>query len=100
MQVRKFIQTANYPMVTCNLVGANGQLFTQPYVILTVNKLRVAVIGAMTDTLRDLSEAQLLGEWHTLPVVATARKYAAELRRNPTWSCCSDTLRGRKKRSF
>jgi len=24
MQVRKFIQTANYPMVTCNLVGANG----------------------------------------------------------------------------
>jgi 2',3'-cyclic-nucleotide 2'-phosphodiesterase (5'-nucleotidase family) len=80
MQVRKFIQTANYPMVTCNLVGANGQLFTQPYVILTVNKLRVAVIGAMTDTLRDLSEPQLLGEWHALPVVATARKYAAELR--------------------
>jgi len=40
----------------------------------------VAVIGAMTDTLRDLSQPQLLGEWHTLPVVATARKYAAELR--------------------
>ena len=34
----------------------------------------------MTDTLRDLSQPQLLGEWHTLPVVATARKYAAELR--------------------
>jgi 2',3'-cyclic-nucleotide 2'-phosphodiesterase (5'-nucleotidase family) len=68
-------------MVTSNLVGAEGQLFTsQPYVILNVNKLRVAVIGAMTDTLRDLSEPQLLGEWHTLPVVATARKYAAELR--------------------
>jgi 5'-nucleotidase/UDP-sugar diphosphatase len=81
MQVRKFIQTAKYPMVTSNLVGAEGQLFTsQPYVILNVNKLRVAVIGAMTDTLRDLSEPQLLGEWHTLPVVATARKYAAELR--------------------
>jgi 2',3'-cyclic-nucleotide 2'-phosphodiesterase (5'-nucleotidase family) len=40
----------------------------------------VAVIGAMTDTLRTLSQPQLLGEWHTLPVVATARKYAAELR--------------------
>jgi 2',3'-cyclic-nucleotide 2'-phosphodiesterase (5'-nucleotidase family) len=81
MQVRKFIQTAKYPMVSSNLVGAGGQLFTsQPYVVLNVNKLRVAVIGAMTDTLRDLSQPQLLGEWHTLPVVATARKYAAELR--------------------
>jgi 2',3'-cyclic-nucleotide 2'-phosphodiesterase (5'-nucleotidase family) len=80
MQVRKFIQTANYPMVSSNVVGAGGQLFTQPYVILTVNKLRVAVIGAMTDTLHDLSQPQFLGEWHTLPVVATARKYAAELR--------------------
>jgi 2',3'-cyclic-nucleotide 2'-phosphodiesterase (5'-nucleotidase family) len=81
MQVRKFIETAKYPVVSANLVGANGQLFTQqPYVILNVNKLRVAVIGAMTDTLRGLSQPQLLGEWHTLPVVATARKYAAELR--------------------
>jgi 2',3'-cyclic-nucleotide 2'-phosphodiesterase (5'-nucleotidase family) len=81
IQVRKFIETAKYPMVTSNLVGAGGQLFTsQPYVILTVNKLRVAVIGAMTDTLRSLSQPQLLGEWHTLPVVETARKYAVELR--------------------
>src|ERR1039458_4073933 len=81
IQQRKFIQTGRDPMGDCNVVGANGQLFTsQPYVILNVNKLRVAVIGAMTDTLRDLSEPQLLGEWHTLPVVATARKYAAELR--------------------
>jgi 2',3'-cyclic-nucleotide 2'-phosphodiesterase (5'-nucleotidase family) len=81
MQVRTFLQTAKYPVVSSNLVGANGQLFTsQPYVILNVNKLRVAVIGAMTDTLRSLSQPQLLGEWHTLPVVATVRKYAAELR--------------------
>jgi 2',3'-cyclic-nucleotide 2'-phosphodiesterase (5'-nucleotidase family) len=80
MQARKFIQTAKYPMVSSNVVGAGGRLFTQPYVVLNVNKLRVAVIGAMTDTLRDLSQPQLLGEWHTLPVVATAQKYAAELR--------------------
>jgi 2',3'-cyclic-nucleotide 2'-phosphodiesterase (5'-nucleotidase family) len=81
MQVRKFIQTAKYPVTSCNLVDAGGQLFTsQPYVILNVNQLRVAVIGAMTDTLRGLSQPPLLGEWHTLPVVETARKYAAELR--------------------
>ena len=81
MQVRKFIQTAKYPIVSANLVGAGGQLFApQPYVILNVNQLRVAVIGAMTDTLPSLSQPQLLGEWHTLPAIATARKYAAELR--------------------
>ncbi|MBZ5620468.1 MAG: 5'-nucleotidase C-terminal domain-containing protein, partial [Acidobacteriia bacterium] len=49
-------------------------------VILTVNGLRVAVIGAMTDTLHSLSTPKLLEEWHTLPLFDTVRKYAAELR--------------------
>jgi 2',3'-cyclic-nucleotide 2'-phosphodiesterase (5'-nucleotidase family) len=80
-QVRKFMQTAKYPVVSCNVVGAREQLFAdKPYVILTVNGLRVAVIGAMTDSLKSLSTPKLLEEWHTLPVVATARKYAAELK--------------------
>ena len=48
--------------------------------ILTVNGLRVPVIGAMTDTLHSLSTPKLLEEWHTLPVFDTVRKYAAELR--------------------
>ena len=100
MQVRKFIQTANYPMVSCNLVGANGQLFTQPYVILTVNKLRVAVVGAMTDDLRGISEPQLLGEWHTLPVVATARKYAAELRAKSDLVVLLGHISGREETEF
>jgi len=81
LQTRKFIQIANYPIVSANMVGQDGQLFTpKPYVILTVNGLRVAVIGAMTDDLHNLSTPKLLGEWHTAPVVTTARKYAAELR--------------------
>jgi 5'-nucleotidase / UDP-sugar diphosphatase len=80
-QVRKFLQTANYPIVSANLVNREGQLFTpKPYVILTVNGLRVAVIGAMTDTLATLSVPTLLEDWHTVPVVAAVRKYAAELR--------------------
>jgi 2',3'-cyclic-nucleotide 2'-phosphodiesterase (5'-nucleotidase family) len=81
MQVRKFVQTAQYPIVGSNVVGAQGQLFAgKPYTILSVNGLRVAVIGAMTDSLHTLSTPKLLGEWHTLPVVETARKYAAEVR--------------------
>jgi len=81
MQVRKFIQTAKYPIVTSNMVNSAGQLFTpKPFVILTVNGLRVAVLGAMTDTLVSLTTPKVLEDWHTLPVIATARKYAAELR--------------------
>ncbi len=80
-QARKFMETANYPMVSSNLVGAGGQLFApKPYVVLHVNGLRVAVIGAMTDELKTLTFPKLIGEWHTLPVVETVRKYAAELK--------------------
>ncbi|HEV3331850.1 MAG TPA: bifunctional UDP-sugar hydrolase/5'-nucleotidase [Bryobacteraceae bacterium] len=80
-QVRKFIQVANYPVVSANMVDAGGKLFTsQPYVILKVNGLRVAVIGAMTDDLINLTTPQTMGEWHAAPVFTAVRKYAAEVR--------------------
>jgi 5'-nucleotidase / UDP-sugar diphosphatase len=80
-QVRKFMQTAAFPTVTCNLVNSKGELFTpKPYVILKVNGLRVAVLGAMTDTLPALTTAKLLEDWHTTPLLETARKYAIELK--------------------
>src|ERR1019366_4191741 len=76
MQARKFIETANYPIVSSNIVGVDNELFTaQPYVILTVNKLRVAVLGALTDDMRNLSTPKLMQQWHTLPVLATVRRY-------------------------
>jgi len=81
LQARKFIQNAKYPIVSANMVGAGGRLFTpQPYVILQVNELRVAVIGAMTEELRTLSTPKLMGEWHAAPVIETVRRYASELR--------------------
>src|ERR1700730_7374840 len=71
MQARKFIQTSTYPIVASNVAGVNGQLFApKPYLILNVNGLRVAVIGAMTDDLKSLSTPKILQQWHTLPVVA------------------------------
>src|SRR5882724_1346778 len=66
MQARKFIQTAHYPIVSSNIVNADGALFApKPYVILRVNGLRVAVIGGMTDTLQTLSSSKLLEAWHS-----------------------------------
>jgi 5'-nucleotidase/UDP-sugar diphosphatase len=80
-QVRKFLQTAKYPVVSANMVDAQGRLFTEkPYVILNVDGLRVAVIGAMTDTLPTLTTPNLLGEWHAAPFLPAARKYAAEVK--------------------
>ena len=81
LQARKFVQTAKYPIVTANLVNAKGELFTpQPYTILQVNHLRVAVIGGITDDLPTLTSPKAMGDWHPRPVVETVRKYAAELR--------------------
>ncbi len=81
MQARKFIQISNYPIVSSNVVGAEGQLFaSKGYVILQVNGLRVAVIGAMTDDLKSLTTPKLMEQWHTTPVLATARKLARELK--------------------
>lgn len=81
MQTRKFMQTAKYPIVSSNVVDGEGQLFAaKPYVILTVNGLRVAVIGVMTDDLKTLTVPRLMEQWHTTPALETARKYAAELK--------------------
>lgn len=81
-QARNFVEMAKYPIVTANVVNAQGKTLTpKPYVILRVNGLRVAVIGGMTDTLNTLSTPKLLGEWRTTPVVAAVRQWAIELRR-------------------
>ena len=81
MQTRKFIQTAKFPIVSANVVNAKGETITpKPFVILNVNRLRVAVIGAMTEDLKTLTTPKLAGDWHTTPLVETMRRYAAELR--------------------
>src|SRR5271157_3725780 len=69
-QVRRFLKTANYPIVSANLVDGQGRLMTsRPCTILKVNGLRVAVIGAMTGTLPSLTTPQSVGQWRTLPVL-------------------------------
>ena len=81
MQARKFLQISTYPIVSANVVNGEGQIFTgKPYVILNVNGLRIAVIGAMTDELKTLTIPSALGPWRTTGVLETARKYAAELK--------------------
>jgi 2',3'-cyclic-nucleotide 2'-phosphodiesterase (5'-nucleotidase family) len=80
-QVGQFLKGANYPVVSANVVDARGTLIThEAYTILKVNGLRVAVIGAMTDSLPSLTNPKNMGEWHAIPVVAAARKAVSEVR--------------------
>jgi 2',3'-cyclic-nucleotide 2'-phosphodiesterase (5'-nucleotidase family) len=80
-QARKFLTIAKYPIVSANVVDAGGRTLTpHGYVILHVNGLRVAVLGAMTDSLRTLSGSKLLGEWHTEAVLPALKRAAAEVR--------------------
>jgi 5'-nucleotidase/UDP-sugar diphosphatase len=80
-QAQKFLKTATFPIVSANIVDDNGRPFTEkPYLIKNVNGLRVAVVGAMTDTLKTLTTPKVLGTWHTTPMVETARKVAREIR--------------------
>jgi 2',3'-cyclic-nucleotide 2'-phosphodiesterase (5'-nucleotidase family) len=100
MQARKFMQTADYPVVSANVVGADNRLFAPAYVILNVNRLRVAVIGALTDNMKNLETPKLMEEWHTIPVVATARRYAAELKDKSDLIVLLGHLSGREERAF
>jgi 2',3'-cyclic-nucleotide 2'-phosphodiesterase (5'-nucleotidase family) len=100
MQARKFIETANYPMVSANVVGGDNRLFAPPYVILNVNHLRVAVIGALTDDMKNLATPKLMEEWHTSPVVATARRYAAELKDKSDLIVLLAHITGQEERAF
>jgi 2',3'-cyclic-nucleotide 2'-phosphodiesterase (5'-nucleotidase family) len=80
-QARKFVETAKYPIACANVVDRKGRAFTRkPYVVLNTNGVRVAVIGAMTDEFGVLTTPPLRGEWHTVPLMETMRRYVAEAR--------------------
>jgi 2',3'-cyclic-nucleotide 2'-phosphodiesterase (5'-nucleotidase family) len=79
--IPRYLKTAHYPVVVSNLVDGAGRLMTgKPYVILKAAGLRVAVIGALTADLPSLTTPKTRGDWRILPVIATVRRYVAEVR--------------------
>ena len=80
-RVQEFFHIAKFPIVSANIVDADGKTMTRPYVIQTVGGIRVGIIGAILgDLVGTVVTKESAGPWHTLPVVETVRKYAAELR--------------------
>lgn len=81
-RIQDFVKVAKFPIVTANVVNDSGAfLASKPYIIKTVGGIRVAVIGLLlADLVGNLATPDKVGPWHVLPVVETARKYAAEVR--------------------
>lgn len=78
---QEFLRKANYPIVSANIVDPRGRLMTgKGFVILKSGGVRVAVIGAMTEGLPQLTKAEARGTWKVTPVVSTVRKVAQEVR--------------------
>jgi 5'-nucleotidase/UDP-sugar diphosphatase len=100
MQTRKFVQTAVYPVVSANVVNSKNETITKPYVILQVNGLRVAVIGAMTNVLRTFSTPALMGDWTTIDSVDTARRYARELKSQSDLVVVAAHITGEEEAAF
>jgi 2',3'-cyclic-nucleotide 2'-phosphodiesterase (5'-nucleotidase family) len=80
--IQDFVKMAKFPIVSANVVNDQGAFLAgRPYVIKAVGGIRVAVIGLLLgDLVGNLATPDKVGPWHVLPVVETARKYAAELR--------------------
>src|SRR5580704_11548902 len=81
-RVQEFGRIAHFPVLSANVVDANGKSITgQPYVIKTVAGIRVAIIGVvLSDLVGNFVSPPEVGPWKVLPVLDTVRKYAMELR--------------------
>jgi 2',3'-cyclic-nucleotide 2'-phosphodiesterase (5'-nucleotidase family) len=83
-RIGEFIGAASFPVIAANVADEQGRLLTpQPYVILTAGGnggIRVAVIGALTTDLPNLTTPDRFGPWRALPVAETVARYAREVR--------------------
>jgi 2',3'-cyclic-nucleotide 2'-phosphodiesterase (5'-nucleotidase family) len=79
--VAKFIRTAKYPVVSDNIVNAQGQLITgRGYTILKADGVRIAVIGVvMNNLVGTLVTEEEAGPWKVIPEADTIRKTVAEI---------------------
>jgi 2',3'-cyclic-nucleotide 2'-phosphodiesterase (5'-nucleotidase family) len=79
-RTQEFLRIAKYPLISANIVDAEGKTMTRPYVIQNVGGIRVGIIGAILgDLVGTVITKESAGPWRILPVVDTVRKYAQEL---------------------
>lgn len=72
-QIREFQRVARAPIISANVVNADGDLLLPPSRVLRVGDIDIGVIGALTPRLPHLIGNDLAGPWRALPVVAALR---------------------------
>ncbi|MBI3934728.1 MAG: bifunctional metallophosphatase/5'-nucleotidase [Acidobacteria bacterium] len=80
-RIQDFTKAARFPVIAANVRDPRGRLLAdRANVILTVNGIRLAIIGALTADLPGLTTPDLQGPWQVLPVAAAVREQALALR--------------------
>lgn len=79
--IQQFVKIANFPIVSANVLDASGRPATgKAYVIVKLGGMRVAVVGAVLgDLVGDFVTREVMGGWHTIPVIEGVRKAVAEI---------------------
>lgn len=82
-KIRDYMQVASFPTVSANAVDASGnRLLNPPYVIRDVGGMRVAVIGALLETLAQNTTLGMLGPYRAAPIIETLRPIVAEAKQH------------------
>lgn len=79
-KIPEFLEKAEFPTVTANLVNSDNRLITgEGYVLREINGVRLAIIGAITARLPEITKTEFRGPWRALPVAGTVQRQAREL---------------------
>jgi 2',3'-cyclic-nucleotide 2'-phosphodiesterase (5'-nucleotidase family) len=82
-RIRDFMQIANFPTVSANILDASGnRILNPPYVIRDVGGMRVAVVGVLLEKLLDHTTLENLGPYHAAPDVETLRPIVADAKQH------------------
>jgi 2',3'-cyclic-nucleotide 2'-phosphodiesterase (5'-nucleotidase family) len=78
---QQFLRKANYPIVSANVVDDRGRLLTgKAYTVVEAGGVRVAVLGAMTADLSQVTKAETRGPWKAAPVLEAVRRFLPDAR--------------------
>ena len=82
-RIGDFMRIARFPTVSANMVDASGNRMLNPaYLIRNVGGMRVAVIGALLENLLSTTTLELLGPYHSAPILETLRPIVDEAKQH------------------
>ena len=82
-RISDFMAAARLLTVSANTVDASGNRLVNPaYVIRDAGGMRIAVVGALLETLADNTTLDKLGPYHAAPIVETLRPIVAQAKQH------------------